>query len=210
MAEIILIRHGETEWNVSNVFRGRLDIPLNENGLRQARLLAGYMGDWKLDAVYSSPLKRALQTAEAVALPHKLPVQISAGITDFDFGKWQGLSREEVSEKYPESYSDWLERPHLVQMPGGENLGEVRKRALAALDEILAQRLNAVALVTHRVINKVLICALLGTDDSHFWNIEQDTCGITIFKYDDKNRFILNRHNDTSFMNRKRATAVDF
>jgi len=209
MTEIILIRHGETEWNVSNIFRGRLDIALNENGIKQAEQLAEYLSHWKIDAIYSSPLKRALQTAETVARPHKLPVQLSPGLTDFDFGKWQGLSRKEVNEKYKEIYADWLERPHLVQMPDGENLGDVRKRALATLDEILAKNYGAVVIVSHRVINKVLICALLGLDDSHFWNIEQDTCGVTMFKHDGK-RFILARHNDTSFMNRKKMPSVDF
>lgn len=210
MAEIIIIRHGETALNVSSTFRGRLDVPLNDNGIRQAELLSGYMSQWKIDVVYSSPLKRAFQTAEIVATPHNLNVEAVQGFNDLSFGKWERLTREEVAVKFNDSYLDWLERPERVQMPGGENLADVRRRALASLNEILAKTTGVLVLVSHRVVNKVLICALLGLDDSHFWNIEQDTCGITIFKYDDKMRFILTRHNDTSFLNKKRGATLDF
>ena len=100
MTEIILARHGETEWNVSEIFRGRIDVELNDTGSKQAQLLAEYLSQKKIEAVYSSPLQRALRTAEVIARHHKLEVAITPGLIDLDFGKWQGLSHQEVKDKY--------------------------------------------------------------------------------------------------------------
>ena len=199
MTEIILVRHGETEWNVGEIFRGRIDIELNETGINQAELLAEYLSKAKVDAIYSSPLKRALKTAEIIARYHKLDVDIAPGLIDFNYGKWQGLSHQEVKDKYKELYGEWITRPDRVKMPAGESLEDVRKRARGVVNNIIARHKETVVLVSHRVVNKVLICALLGLDDSHFWNIKQDMCGITTFTYENE-RFILTRHNDTSYL----------
>ncbi len=199
MTEIILARHGETEWNVSEVFRGRIDIELNQTGMKQAELLAEYLTDLKLDAIYSSPLKRALTTAEIIASYHKLDVEITPGLIDFDYGEWQGLPHQEVKDKYKELYAQWIKNPHQVKIPAGESLNDVRKRAIGVIDNVIAKYKGTVVLVSHRVVNKVLICALLGLDNSHFWNIRQDTCGITTFIYENE-RFILTKHNNTSYL----------
>ena len=199
MTEIILVRHGETEWNVAEVFRGRIDVELNEAGIRQAELLAEYLSDMKIDAVYSSPLKRALKTAEMIASYHKLDVEVAQGLIDFDFGEWQGLPHKEVKDKYKELYAQWVKNPHKVKMPAGESLDEVRERAVRVVNSVIAKYEGTVVLVSHRVVNKVSICALLGLDNSHFWNIRLDTCGITTFAYENE-QFILTKHNDTSYL----------
>ena len=199
MTKIILARHGETEWNVAEVFRGRIDVELNATGVKQAELLAEYLSRDKVDAIYSSPLKRALKTAEAIAGYHEISVEITPGLIDFDYGRWQGLPHQEVKDKYKELYAEWVTNPHRVKMPDGESLDDVRKRAVGVVDGIIAKHDGTIALVSHRVVNKVLICALLGLDNSHFWNIRQDTCGITIFDYENE-RFILIGHNDTSYL----------
>ncbi len=199
MTEIILARHGETEWNVAEVFRGRVDVELNETGIKQAELLAEYLSDVKIEAIHSSPLKRALRTAKMIANYHQLEVEIAPGLIDLDFGKWQGLPNQEVKDKYGELYAEWINSPDKVKIPAGESLNDVRKRAIGVVDEIIARYEGTVVLVSHRVVNKVLICALLGLDNSHFWNIKQDTCGITTFTYENE-RFILAKHNDTSFL----------
>ena len=199
MTEIILARHGETEWNVEEVFRGKSDIELNEIGVKQAELLAEYLSGSKIDAIYSSPLKRALKTAEIIASYHHLGIEIASGLKDFDYGEWQGLPRREVKDKYKELYALWINSPHKVKMPAGESLNDVTKRALGVVNDVLARYEGTVILVSHRVVNKVLICTILGLDSSHFWNIKQDTCGITAFAYED-GRFILTKHNDTSYL----------
>jgi len=197
--EIILARHGETDWNAQGIFRGRIDIGLNETGVRQAELLAEHLSQVKPEAIYSSPLKRALKTAEIIARYHNLAVEITPGLVDFDYGRWQGLTHQEVKENYRELYAKWLDHPHRVRIPDGEGFDNVRKRAVKIVNNVAAKYEGAIVLVSHRVVNKVLICALLGLDDSHFWNIKQDTGGITTFTYDN-GRFILTEHNNTSYL----------
>ncbi|MFC2072110.1 histidine phosphatase family protein [Chloroflexota bacterium] len=199
MTEIILVRHGETEWNVAEIFRGRIDVELNETGIKQAELLAEYLSNIKIEAIHSSPLKRALRTAEVIASHHKLEVEITPGLIDLDFGQWQGLPNQEVKDKYKELYAEWISSPDQVKIPSAESLENVRARALGVVDEVIARYEDTVILVSHRVVNKVLICALLGLDNSHFWNIRQDTCGITTFTYENE-RFILTKHNDISYL----------
>jgi broad specificity phosphatase PhoE len=199
MAEIILVRHGETQWNVKEVFRGRIDIELNETGIKQAELLAEHLSSLKIDAVYSSPLRRALKTAETIANYHKLGVEVANGLIDLDYGEWQGLPHKEVKERYTELYPQWNKNPHQVTMPAGESLNDVSQRAIGVINEVIARHRGTVVLVSHRVVNKVLICALLGLDNSHFWNIKQDTCGMTTFTYE-KGRFVLTGHNNTYYL----------
>jgi probable phosphoglycerate mutase len=199
MTEIILARHGETEWNVGQIFRGRIDVDLNQTGMEQARLLGQYLSKRKIEAVFPSPLKRALKTAEAIAGPHHLKVEVSLGLIDFDFGQWQGLAMEQVIARYPELHRQWLDSPDRVTMPEGERLDDVKNRALVVVNESIERYENTVVLVSHRVVHKVLICALLGLDNSYFWNIKLDTCGITTFDYEN-GRFILAEHNNTSFL----------
>ncbi len=199
MTEIILARHGETAWNVEEIFRGRIDVELNETGTEQAQLLAGYLFDIKIEAIYSSPLKRALKTAETIVRRRRLEVEVTPGLIDLDFGEWQGKSRQEVAEKYPELHAEWLRRPDRVTFPAGENLSDVRARATGLIDELVLKHSGTLVLVSHRVVIKVLICALLGLDDSHFWNIRHDTCAITTFSHED-GRFVLDRHNETSYL----------
>ena len=196
---IILVRHGQTAWNAEEVFRGQIDIELDETGLKQAELLAEYLSRRKLEAVYSSPLKRAIQTAEAIARHHGLTVEIAPGLNDIDFGEWQGLSLREVRTRFNELLEMWVSDPHLVRIPSGDSLDEVRQRALALMNQVVDKHGGKeIALVSHRVVNKVLICALLGLDNSHFWDVRLNTCGITTFELDD-GRFVLTEHNNTSF-----------
>jgi len=210
MTQIILARHGETEWNVREVFRGRCDIGLNEVGVRQAELLADHLIDLKIEAIYSSPLKRALDTARYVAKHHGLSVIVADGLVDLNYGVWQGLSHQEIKERYRALYEKWLEKPHLVAIPEGESLDEVRKRALGVVDGVISKHSGAVVLVSHRVVAKVLICSMLGLDTSHFWNIKQDVGGITTFEHEG-GRFILIRHNDTSYLGQiQRHALIDF
>jgi broad specificity phosphatase PhoE len=209
--EIMLVRHGETDWNVSEVFRGRADVELNETGIMQARRLGEYLSGAKIGAVYSSPLKRAAETAGAIAGHQAVEVNIVRGLIDFDYGKWQGLSHQEVKVRYKELYEAWLNRPGQIRMPAGESLDDVRERVMGVVSDIMKRYGEGrLVLVSHRVVSKVLICALLGLDNSHFWNIRLDACGITTFSHEG-GKFILTGHNDTSFLKDiERAPLADF
>jgi probable phosphoglycerate mutase len=200
MLEIILARHGETDWNASEIFRGRADVALNENGLNQAQLLGEYLGKEKIDVIYSSPLQRAVKTAGAIARPRAIDINIVSNLIDIEYGEWQGLSLREVKEKYPEIYQDWLDTPEQVRIPGGESLEDVRSRVVPFVEDAVTRcGEGRLVLVSHRVVNKVIICALLGLDNSYYWNFKLDTGGITRFSFDG-GRVILISHNDTSYL----------
>ncbi len=212
MTSIYLVRHGQTAWNKEELFRGRTDVPLDETGLRQAELTGEYFREVKIDAIYSSPLSRAWQTAESIARVHHLTVSPLEGITDMSFGSWEGHSHQEIRERDRETYCLWREEPHRVRLPGGETLDEVRFRAMAALEEVV--RLNAqktIVLVSHRVVNKVLLCGILGLDNSHFWQIVQDPTAINLIQYQD-GKYILCLMNETCHLKplRQGRPRVDF
>jgi len=208
MAKLILARHGETVWNVEKIYRGRTDVNLDEVGIKQAELLGKYLSNWELEVIYSSPLKRALDTANIIARYQKVVVHIAEGLIDFDYGEWQSLPEQEAKRLYPTLHNEWHNNPHKVKMPGGESLEDVRRRAIEVVNDVLSKYQGGVVLVSHRVVNKVLICSLLGLDNSHFWNIKQDVGGITIFNYVD-GRFVLTRHNDTSHLKKLQKSVLD-
>lgn len=199
MTTLYLVRHGQTAWNREEVFRGRADIPLNETGRKEALLTGEYLRNVKVDAVYSSPLSRAVETAEAIARYQGKEVQISDGLIDIDFGRWQGVSHEEVRERHGDLYRQWRDTPHLVRFPGGESLEDVRRRVLGVIDEIVRDHADkTLVMVSHRVANKTMLCGLLGLDNSHFWQIGQDTGCINILEFGEE--FTLRRLNDTSHL----------
>ena len=190
MTRIKLVRHGQTAWNVGassaegERFRGRIDLPLNERGRAQAQALARRLADEPIAAIYASPLQRAMETAEPTSRRLGLTVQPLEGILDINYGDWQEHPHSEVAQLYPALYRQWLQEPHLVQIPGGESLEEVRDRAMAALHQVMARHPDQTVLVAaHQVVNKVLVCAMLGLDNSHFWRIRQDNGCLNIFDY---------------------------
>jgi probable phosphoglycerate mutase len=184
MTLIILVRHGETEWNRVERFRGNADIPLNENGLKQAELLARrIMSQWSPVAVYTSPLSRAIRTAEIIARFRELPVHIHPGLSDVDYGEWQGLTPEEVRTRWPELYENWQTCPENLIFPGGESLSERQKIGVAAVKEIAKKHSGeTVVCVGHTVINRLIIIGLLGLDKSYFWRIKQDNCALNVIE----------------------------
>jgi broad specificity phosphatase PhoE len=208
MTKLILARHGETVWNIEKIYRGRTDVNLDEVGIKQAELLGKYLSTWELEAIYSSPLRRALDTANIIAHYQKIGVHIVEGLIDFDYGEWQSLPEQEAKRLYPALHNEWHNNPHKVIMPGGESLEDVRRRAIEVVNDVLSKYQGAVVLVSHRVVNKILICSLLGLDNSYFWNIKQDVGGITIFNYVD-GRFVLTRHNDTSHLRELQKRVLD-
>ena len=136
MTTILLARHGETDWNRENRFQGHADPPLNETGRAQAADLAGALANEPLAAVYSSPLRRAFETAQIVGAPHGLePVPVDA-LREVDVGSWQGLTRAEIEERFPEQFARWLD--YEQGWDDGESYDEMGRRVLAALLELAA------------------------------------------------------------------------
>jgi len=184
MTRTVLVRHGQTEWNRVERFRGRADVPLNETGLAQAEATGRRVAaEWRPAAVYSSPLSRALRTAEAIARHFGLPVQPHPGLLDIHYGEWQGLTPDEVRQRWPEAARDWYEAPHLARIPGGETLDDLRSRGLAAVKELAARHEGGtIVLVGHTVINRIILLAVMGLGNDRFWRLRQDTCAINVFE----------------------------
>jgi len=209
MTRLLLVRHGETVWNADAVYRGRSEIPLSETGKRQAHLTGRSLAGEGVTALMSSPLVRARETAEAIAEATGVAVEIDNDLTDLDCGEWEGLTDAQVKERYPDVRRVWLATPHLVRLPGGETLDEVSARVVPVLERVLSAP-GTVVFVSHRVVHKVAICALLGLDNSHFWDVRLDVAGITEFECSSTRR-VLVRHNDTSHLRDGRwQAAADF
>lgn len=212
MTSVYLIRHGQTAWNKEEIFRGRTNVPLDETGLKQADLAGEYFKRMEIHAIYSSPLARAWQTAEKIAEPRSMKVQPLEGVIDMSFGSWEGHPHQEIREMDPQTYRQWRDEPHLARLPGGETLDEVRLRAMAALEAVVQSNPNnTVIVVSHRVVNKVLICGILGIDNSHFWQIGQDTTAINLIQYRN-GKYVLSLLNETCHLKRLKEewARVDF
>lgn len=212
MTSIYLIRHGQTAWNKEEIFRGRTDVPLDQTGLRQAELAAEYFKGTEIHAIYSSPLARARQTAEKIAQLHSMKVKPLEGIIDMSFGNWEGHPHDEIKTMDPETYRQWRDEPHRARLPGGESLDEVRVRAMAAVEEVIQSNSGkTLVLVSHRVVNKVLICGILGIDNSHFWQIAQDATAINLIQYRN-GKYVLSLMNEACHLKRleEEWAKVDF
>jgi probable phosphoglycerate mutase len=184
MTRIILVRHGETEWNRVERFRGRADVPLNGTGLAQAKAMARRVAaEWRPVAIYSSPLTRAVKTAEAVAWHFDLRVEVNSGLIDIDYGEWQGLTPDEVRERWPKIVDAWYNAPHTAQIPNGETLDDLRVRAMSTVNEMAKRHKGqTIVLVGHTVINRIILLAVLGLGNDRFWRLRQDTCAINVFE----------------------------
>ena len=208
MTRVILIRHGQTAWNRVERIRGQADISLDEFGLAQAEATALQVVDqWKPTAVYCSPLTRALQTAQPIVRLLGLQAIPVAGFIDMNFGQWQGLSYSEVEQRWPDAARAWLEAPQTVVFPGGESLAQVQERTMATLHELIQRHLNSeIAIVAHTVVNRVVLCAVLGLDNSNHWRLGQDTCAINVLTWR-AGTYSLELLNDTCHLRRNNPSA---
>jgi broad specificity phosphatase PhoE len=197
MTRLFIVRHGQTAWNKEKVFRGRVDIPLNEQGFKEAEAVAEALKHEKIAFIYSSPLSRAVQTAQPTAKMNGVEIVKLDGITDMNFGVWEGRRLEDVEKEDTDRYRLWVEKPHELAIPNGETLTQVQTRALNAVKEIVGKHpTDSVMLVSHRVVCKLLVLGLMGLGPDKFWNIQQDTACINLFTIKD-GRTIMFKTNDT-------------
>jgi len=197
MTWVYLVRHGQTAWNAQLIFRGRRDIELNEQGRREARAIAQALKNKHLDAIYPSPLTRAVETARPVAALLHREIEPVQGLTDINYGDWEGVSHSEIKTRYPDLLATWEKEPDLVRFPHGETLDEVRERSYGVLGSLAEKHaVESILIISHRVVNKVLLCAMLGLSNAHFWNIKQDTGCINLIEYTSQG-LILCLLNDT-------------
>lgn len=169
MTEILLIRHGETEWNAEKRLQGHLDIPLNPQGQQQAQALADFLSEQTLAAVYASDLQRARQTAQAIASEQDLPLHIEIGLRERCFGAFEGMLYSEIGERFPEAHAAWQARELDARFPPGvhvaETLREFYARSLGAVTTIANQHPGArIAIVSHGGLLDCIYRAATGKD----------------------------------------------
>ena len=150
MTRLILIRHGETDWNAEGRYQGHVDMPLNGNGREQAAQIARALRGADLAAIYTSDLARASETAEVLAQAAGLPVQVDPRLREIDQGRWEGKLFTEIRAQYPEKFKRRRENPLAFKAPGGETVQQVRGRVLAAVaDTVSRHPTQNVAIVSH-------------------------------------------------------------
>ncbi len=184
MTRVIFVRHGETSWNHSKRYQGHSDIPLNEKGLQQAKLVARRLKGESIRAVYSSDLTRAIQTAEAIASKHSLRPMILPELREVNFGLWEGLTYEEIMADWPEILSAIYSKSGASLIPEGESFDDVQKRTTIGLAKCIADHDDeTIAIVSHGGTMRVLLCDALGLDLTNMWSLRQDSTAINIVEY---------------------------
>ncbi|MDA1054464.1 MAG: histidine phosphatase family protein [Planctomycetota bacterium] len=182
-----LVRHGATANNLAipPLLQGRgVDLELSDVGRQQATCAAALLAKQRLAAIYSSPLIRARQTAEIIAEPHELAVQLVPAIEEADVGRWEGRSWKEISRTEPESYRQFIADSANHGYLGGENMTQVLARIAPALAVLMQQHLGAeIAVIAHNVVNRVYVASLLGVPISRAREINQDNCGVNLIRF---------------------------
>jgi broad specificity phosphatase PhoE len=197
---LLVIRHGQSLWNQAGRIQGQQDIDLSPLGLRQAETLGERLKDAGLAAVYASPLKRAFQTAEAVAARQGLEVRFDPDLAEIHHGAWEGMTESDVASHYGPLLALWRTRPARVQMPDGEHYYDCKRRSLRAVERIVAAHPGqTVAVVSHDVVVKCVIADVLGLPDDHVTRLHVDNTSISIVEYRGEDALVT-RVNDTGHL----------
>ncbi|MBD2690981.1 histidine phosphatase family protein [Anabaena catenula] len=185
---LLLVRHGETEWNRQGQFQGQIDVPLNDNGRQQAAKAGEFLKDVKIDFAFSSTMARPKETAEIILKQHPgVKLELLEGLREISHGLWEGKFEKEIEQEFPGELERWRTLPAEVQMPEGENLQQVRERSVAAWRLILAaaevNQLKIGLVVAHDATNKTLLCHILGLSPENFWNFRQGNGAVSVIDY---------------------------
>jgi broad specificity phosphatase PhoE len=181
IVQVLLVRHGATDWNLQGRCQGATDLDLNEVGIRQAQQIAASLSQETLHGIYSSNLKRAQQTAQLISLHHGLPVLIETDVRELDHGQLEGLTFSEIRENYSQFMQKWRTEPAEIQVPGGERLVDVARRAWSGLKRIARRHTSGetIVVVSHNFPILGIICAITGTQLNNYRTFHLDPCGVT-------------------------------
>lgn len=198
MKTIHLIRHGETQANRDGVFRGRGEVPLSPAGLKQARELQVHFAALGVQRVFSSPLRRAAQTA-AACFPGRA-VELQELLNNLDLGRWSGRRKKEIAAEEPELWRRWLAEPERMSFPGGESLAAMKARVRHFNRLLTDAAEERIAVVSHRSVLKALLAEALGLGGKWFWKFHLDNASVTVLLHDATRGFVLAKLNDTAHL----------
>lgn len=168
--KLMLIRHGQTQWNVLQKYQGQTDIPLNNTGRDQAEKLAVSLQNETFEAIYCSDLSRAEETAKIIARFHSMEPVSDPRWREFNFGHWEGLTYREIDHAFPEEARLWVEDTRNFQVPGGESFDQIAARVEEVLEEIQRKHRKTVVVVTHGGVIRVIRC-MFGKNEDLWENI---------------------------------------
>jgi len=174
MTTLFLVRHGRTDWNDTLRFQGHADPPLNDQGRQQARVIAQALQSVPFAAVYSSDLRRARQTAQALVNLTGLPLRFDRRLREIHLGDWEGLTLSEVQVRDPGLWQQWQRTPSSTGPPGGETLAHLETRLTAAWDDIAAAHTRPVAVFTHGLPIAIARCRTRGLPTDRYWDVLPD------------------------------------
>jgi alpha-ribazole phosphatase len=198
--KLLITRHGETDWNLARRYQGHSNVPLNQTGLRQAEQLAKRLCGEKIDAVYSSDLSRALETARQIAAGREpvLPIQTDTRWREISLGKWEGLKYEDIHAQWNDAVIRWYADPGKSPPPDGETIFQFSERLQSGLNELKSRHKDeTVLLVSHGGAIQVLLCLILGVELSRYWQFHVQQASLSMIRlYDDS--AILDLFNDVS------------
>ena len=202
MPHLILIRHGQTDWNSDHRFQGTTDVPLNDHGRAQAFALAAQLADETLGYAFSSDLSRAWETGSIVTDCHDVELVPEARLRETSFGQWEGLRGSQVMETYPELIRSWRSNPFVTTPPGGEPLSEAISRVESLLADLRQLPDDATVLLSaHGAIHRTLICAAIGLPHANRWNLSLRETSVSRIDLT-PTRAVLNLLNDTRHLDR--------
>jgi broad specificity phosphatase PhoE len=209
---LVLVRHGESTWNVEGRYQGRLDPPLSARGQAQAETLAKRLQreqleaqKQRIDTIVSSPLTRALETANICARELSLPVRRDDRLTEISHGEWEGRLREEIANRWPEMFTAWRTHPDTVRFPAGETLDDVRARFESFLMDLRGA--SGVLAATHDVIVRIAVLLAQGKPLSAFNDVRVDNAALNEFSFE-AGRLAIARLNDTTHLGSLRSDAL--
>lgn len=196
--KLILVRHGETEWNNSRKTQGTVDTELSERGLLQAERLAERLyRNYKVDFIYTSPLKRAAVTAETIGAKLGIKPVYDGRLIEICFGEWEGLLFAEIGSKYPDEFAVWASEPDKCHVPGGEPVSEVAERIDSFLSDMKEKhRDECVAVVAHAFTSKMIIAQALKLAPRTMHSIAMDNTSLSVLDIGPE-RAVLRLLNDT-------------
>ena len=183
MGRIILVRHGETDWNLAGRFQGQIDIPLNKNGQSQAKAAGIFLSKFHIDHAFSSSMTRPRETAEAILSFHPdVKIELKDDLKEIAHGLWEGKLESEIEENWPDLLAKWKNRPEEVEMPQGESIEQVSIRSVRCWESICSNMSSgeSILIVAHDAVNKTILCHLLGLKPKDIWSIKQGNGGISI------------------------------
>ena len=186
MTKIILIRHGQTEWNLSGRYQGQSDIPLSEEGLKQAECLARNFPLPAVDAVYASDLQRAAVTAKCIAGRFQCPLYLEPALREMNFGDWEGLDYAAIAKQWPEEVQNFFGHPDKLRVPHGETFAQLQQRAVAQIRTIgVKERGKTIAVVAHGAINRTILASALHMPLHYLWSLRQDNTAVNILRIEE-------------------------